>query len=266
MPLARPFMLRRLLFATTALGLLFAAPTVHAQAIALKIAWLKVGGADQGSELTAWAQEIRLRTSIDIAPNPVGVRPEDPTIFQYPLLYWGGDRNPGKLTPEAVVHLRQHLSTGGTLIIDNTGKAEASQVFDAGVRRELQRIFPQPLQRVPPSHVVFRSFYRLDRPVGRRADSHDLEGLRVGAHFAVLYTRNDLAGAFARLPFGGFALTVVPGGENQREQAFRLGVNLVMYALCLDYKDDHTHVMQLLRYRRGTQVPSAHTAPEEEEP
>jgi hypothetical protein len=123
------------------------------------------------------------------------------------------------------------------------------------VRKELQRLFPQPLQRVASNHVLFRSFYRLEHPVGRRADSHELEGLRVGTHFAVLYTRNDLGGALQRLPLGGYALAVVPGGETQREQAFRLAVNLVMYALCLDYKDDHTHVMHLLRYRRGARSP-----------
>ena len=48
------------------------------------------------------------------------------------------------------------------------------------------------------------------------------------------------------------ARRAVPGGEPQREQAYRLGINLVMYALCLDYKDDHTHVMRLLKRRRGS--------------
>jgi len=216
------------------------------------LAWLRVGpGPDPASALTAWAQEIRLRTSIDVAPQPVAVRPEDPSIFAYPLLYWAGDRALPKLSAEAVVLLRQHLATGGTLLIDNAGRTEPSAAFDATLRRELARIFPQPLQRVPPTHVILRSFYRLEQALGRRADSHDLEGIRVGNHYAVLYTRNDLGGALARLPMGGYAGTVVPGGEPQREQAFRLAVNLVMYALCLDYKDDHTHVLHLLRGRRS---------------
>ena len=245
-------------FAVAAIALLVpcAPHAAELPSSALRMAWLRLpGGADHSSELASWAQEIRVRTSIDILPSAVGVRPEDPAIFHYPLLYWGGDRAVARLSDQAIVHLRQHLSTGGTLIIDNTGRTEPSHAFDQSMRRELERISPQAIQRIPSSHVLLRSFYRLERPVGRRADAHDLEGVRVGSHMAVIYTRNDLAGALARAPVGGYALAVVPGGETQREQAFRLAVNLVMYALCLDYKDDHTHVMHLLRYRRGSRVP-----------
>ncbi len=225
---------------------------------AVHLAVLRMQGAsDVASAMDTWAQEIRLRTSVAIASGAASVRPEDPAIFGYPLLYWGGEKAPAPLSEAAVSLLRQHLSTGGTLVIDNTGRAEASAAFDSAVRKELLRIFPQPLQKLPPGHVLFRAFYRLDRAVGRRADSHDLEGLRVGNHLAVLYTRNDLAGALARQSLGGFALAVVPGGETQREQALRLAVNLVMYALCLDYKDDHSHVMYLLRHKRSVSTPAA---------
>ncbi len=248
-------------FPVLAMAWLLMAGSAHAVDLpgsSVRLAWLKVPGAsDPTSALTAWAQEIRLRTSIDIASQPVGIRPEDPALFSYPLLYWGSDKAPPHLSDQAVAALRQHLSTGGMLIVDNTGRTEASQAFDQGLRHELARLFPQPLQRVAPTHVLYRSFYRLERPVGRRADAHELEGIRVGNHFAVLYGRNDLSGALARQAVGGYALAVVPGGETQREQAFRLAVNLVMYALCLDYKDDHTHVMHLLRTRRGAKAPIA---------
>jgi hypothetical protein len=248
--------------AMTGTAILAALPATSAWAeppsSAVHLAVLRMPGAsDVASAMDTWAQEIRLRTSVAIASGAASVRPEDPAIFGYPLLYWGGEKAPAPLSEAAVSLLRQHLSTGGTLVIDNTGRAEASAAFDSAVRKELLRIFPQPLQKLPPGHVLFRAFYRLDRAVGRRADSHDLEGLRVGNHLAVLYTRNDLAGALARQSLGGFALAVVPGGETQREQALRLAVNLVMYALCLDYKDDHSHVMYLLRHKRSVSTPAA---------
>jgi hypothetical protein len=41
-------------------------------------------------------------------------------------------------------------------------------------------------------------------------------------------------------------LPVVPGGERQREMAFRFGVNLVMYALTGNYKSDQVHVPAIL--------------------
>ena len=39
---------------------------------------------------------------------------------------------------------------------------------------------------------------------------------------------------------------MVPGGERQREMAFRTGVNIVMYALTGNYKADQVHVPALL--------------------
>ena len=40
---------------------------------------------------------------------------------------------------------------------------------------------------------------------------------------------------------------MVPGGDDQREEAFRVGVNLAMYALCLDYKTEQAHIDYILR-------------------
>jgi hypothetical protein len=39
---------------------------------------------------------------------------------------------------------------------------------------------------------------------------------------------------------------VIPGGEPQREMAFRVGVNIVMYALTGNYKADQVHAPALL--------------------
>jgi hypothetical protein len=67
---------------------------------------------------------------------------------------------------------------------------------------------------------------------------------------AVAYVQNDLGGAWARDEAGNYLFACQPGGERQREMSFRLGVNLVMYALCLDYKSDQVHVEYLMRKRR----------------
>jgi hypothetical protein len=39
---------------------------------------------------------------------------------------------------------------------------------------------------------------------------------------------------------------VVPGGERQREMAYRFGVNWVMYALTGNYKTDQVHVPAII--------------------
>jgi hypothetical protein len=90
----------------------------------------------------------------------------------------------------------------------------------------------------------------------RVADGKDRAGLRDRMGRAVIvYSQNDLGGAWARDRFGQWVHEVVPGGETQREHAFRLGVNLAMYALCLDYKADQVHVPFIMR-RRMWQAPA----------
>ena len=39
---------------------------------------------------------------------------------------------------------------------------------------------------------------------------------------------------------------MTPGGERQREMAFRFGINVVMYALTGNYKSDQVHVGAIL--------------------
>jgi hypothetical protein len=59
-----------------------------------------------------------------------------------------------------------------------------------------------------------------------------------------------LLGALARSG-DGWALEMSPGGVEQREYAVRLAVNISMYVLCSDYKDDQVHAEWLMR-RRGS--------------
>ncbi|MEQ9175273.1 MAG: DUF4159 domain-containing protein, partial [Alphaproteobacteria bacterium] len=57
---------------------------------------------------------------------------------------------------------------------------------------------------------------------------------------------NDYAAAWATDLNGNPLLPVNPGGERQREMAYRFGVNLVMYALTGNYKSDQVHVPAIL--------------------
>src|SRR4029079_17443834 len=87
---------------------------------------------------------------------------------------------------------------------------------------------------------------------GRIIASPLLEGVERDRRLAVVYTQNDLGGALARAGFGRWEHEVVPGGDDQREEAFRLAINLVMYALCLDYKTEQAHIDYILPTRRLT--------------
>jgi hypothetical protein len=63
---------------------------------------------------------------------------------------------------------------------------------------------------------------------------------------SIIIGSNDYAAAWAVNANGAPLLPVSPGGEDQREFAFRTGINIVMYALTGNYKSDQVHVPALL--------------------
>lgn len=196
----------------------------------------------------AW--EVRKRTSIDVVLEPGSARLDDPSIFESPFLYWAGERAFEPLSDREIVGLRRFVRFGGFVLVDDNAPEQSG--FDRSVRRELARAFgPSRLRPLASSHTVFRSFYLLSRPEGRVRGPEQLEAIDVGDRVAVLYSRHDLGGAWARDNLGNWQLPVTPGGEDQRERAIRLGVNAVMYALCLDYKDDQVHAPFIMRRRGG---------------
>src|SRR5690606_30135013 len=109
--------------------------------------------------------------------------------------------------------------------------------FGRAVKREIARVLPEgaPVP-IGPESVVFRSFYLLQRAVGRVEGPPKLEAIVRGGLPQVIFSAHDLSGALARGE-GGPSVDVTPGGEGQRERAVRLAVNIAMYVLCSNYKD-----------------------------
>lgn len=196
----------------------------------------------------AW--EVRKRTSIETRLRPSRARLDDPSIFETPFLYWAGDQAFAPLSAGEISGLRRFVEFGGFVLVDDASPDGSG--FDESIRRDLARAFPdRRLGALPDTHTIYRSFYLLDRPVGRVEGPREVRGIEHGGRAAVVYSRHDLGGAWARDNLGTWEHTVIPGGDRQRERAIRFGVNLVMYALCLDYKDDQVHAPFIMR-RRGT--------------
>ena len=57
---------------------------------------------------------------------------------------------------------------------------------------------------------------------------------------------HDWAGAWAVDAGNKPLYQVVPGGERQREMAYRFGINVLMYALTGNYKADQVHLPAIL--------------------
>jgi hypothetical protein len=205
-----------------------------------------------GLRRLAW--EVDKRTSIDVALDTSVLRLSDRALFDHPFLYLGGDQAFELFPAAELERLRTFLVYGGFLLVDSAD-ARPGGGFDQSVRKLAASLLPrQPLAKLKPDHVVAKSFYLLDRPVGRVASVPHLEGIELDGRLAALYSQNDLGGAWSRDNFGQWEYGVYPGGEQQRELAMRWGINIVMYALCLDYKADQVHIPFILKRRRW-QVP-----------
>jgi Domain of unknown function (DUF4159) len=193
--------------------------------------------------------ELARRTSVETTTDAVPVRLDAPGLHRFPYLYLSGDGPVPPFTEPQRAALRRHLQYGGFLLVDSADGSDGSG-FDASVREELARVLPAvPLRAVPQQHVLYKTFYLIDHQGGRLLVKPWLEAQSLDGRLAVVYSQNDLAGAWARSDLGDWEYPCTPGGEAQREQAIRLGVNLSMYALCLDYKDDAVHLPFIMKRR-----------------
>jgi hypothetical protein len=196
----------------------------------------------------AW--EVQRRTSVEVVLDARPLPLDSPELFKHPFLYLGSDGPLPAFSAAEVENLRRFLTFGGLLVADANDASDGTG-FDGSFRRELQRVLPQsPLGDLSMDHVLFKSFYLLDAAPGRVLNRPQVQAALVGKRAAVLYSQNDVAGAWSRSEGGSWEYECTPGGEPQRELALRLGVNLALYALCLDYKDDAVHLPMILKKRR----------------
>jgi hypothetical protein len=174
----------------------------------------------------------------------------DPDLFGLPFLYVSGRGSFPVVGAAGEGWLRRYLDRGGFLLFDDaTGVADSE--FAAGVAGLLEKVYPgRPFKPLPADHTVFQSFYLLRDPAGRKLVRPYLQGVDAEDVTPAILCPNHLGGAWDGDPVGGYTYPCVPGGERQREMAFRLGVNLVLYALTENYKRDQVHIPFILRRRK----------------
>jgi len=208
-----------------------------------------------------WAWELVRRTSAPARLVPGQVAADEPKLLAEPFVVWTGESDVPPLSVPELTGLRQFLDLGGVLLVDDSDPAKGA--FGLAARREMRRVLPEsPLVKLTAraggealkEHVIFKSYYLIDRPVGRVEGPPYVEAIVRGRDAEVLFLSHDLLGALARAPEGGWRFLTEPGGEDQREYAIRFAVNIAMYVLCSNYKDDQVHAQALMR-RRGRSQP-----------
>lgn len=205
-------------------------------------------GRANGWRQLAW--ELMKRTSVEAELETRLVDPRSEALFATPFLLWSCPGPVTALDEAAVANLRRFLTLGGFLLIDDPG-AEPQGAFDQSVQAALARLFPdRKLAPLAFDEVLFKTFFLIDRATGRREANPRLLGLKLDGRLAVAYSQNDLLGAVSRDLYGGWEFQIEAGGQAGREAAFRLGINLIFYGLCLDYKNDRVHLPFILKRRR----------------
>lgn len=220
-------------------------------------------GAARASAGARWSWELVQRTSAPARIKPTTVRADDNAVVDSPFLWWSGDTALAPLTPAEIAGLRKFFALGGILLVDDAGVADDStsetpkpSAFSRTARAEIARVLPD-TSPIPlaADHVLFKSYYLLKRAEGRVAGPKTLDAIVRGGQTQVVFSSHDIGGALARGATGAWENPVVPGGDLQRERAIRLAVNVAMYVLCSNYKDDQVHAPFLMRRRAGALIP-----------
>ncbi|MDX2264533.1 MAG: DUF4159 domain-containing protein [Hyphomicrobiales bacterium] len=246
------------------------APETVEAALKTRLAYVLTGDADLDettrSGLVGLSRVLAARTAMEPA-EPMGVNPETDELSVFPLIYWAIPDSAPALTDAAAAKIDAYMKSGGVIIFDTrdyqmpfgrrtpgSGEPAGTALGDMLAKLDIPRLEP-----VSDEHVITKSFYILRSFPGRWeggelwvdaqtnvSDTETRRALKSDGVSAILVTSNDLAAAWALDEANSPLHPVAPGGEEQRELAFRAGVNIVMYALTGNYKADQVHVPALL--------------------
>lgn len=179
-------------------------------------------------------------TSVKVVPERRVVTLTDPALFQSPFVLSSGE-GVFSLTQEERESLKRYLSGGGCLFVEDRA-GERGGSFDYSFRAEMKKTFPdKTLAIIPREHAVFRSYYLLRTVGGRKLTNNFLEGLEIDGRVALIYSQNDVLGAWAKDLFGNFLHTCQPGGETQRWESQKMMMNIILYSVTGTYKTDMIH-------------------------
>ncbi len=227
-------------------------------ALETRLAYVVTGNADvdniSRAGLVGLGQVLRQRTSVEPA-DPVALDVDHDELRLFPLIYWPITADQPGLSKQGIAAVDRYLKQGGIILFDTRDSLVTGGQAGVGpgardLRRLLQGIEIPPLKQMPKDHVLTKSFYLLSDFPGRSSGGQIWleagDGRVNDGVSSLIVGANDWAGAWAVDGRGDPMLPVSPGGENQRELAYRFGVNLVMYALTGNYKDDQVHLPKIL--------------------
>jgi hypothetical protein len=208
---------------------------------------------------------LAVRTAVEPG-QPVGVNVLTDDLVFYPVLYWPVLPDAEPLPEPTLAKIDAYMKQGGLIVFDTQDYGRGLPTGaplgqgESALQRILGRLDVPRLEPVPENHVLTKAFYLLRNFPGRwdggqlwveaqddSAGQDHVRRARVSDGVtSIIVTPNDFASAWALDERGRPLYPTVGGGEDQREMAFRTGINIVMHALTGNYKADQVHVPALL--------------------
>jgi hypothetical protein len=208
--------------------------------------------------LAGLSKVLTARTALEPG-EPIGVDIDKDELTFFPVLYWPVREDAVPLSDATLAKVDAFMKQGGLIVFDtrDQGTAIGGNTQNKGLTQLIGQLDVPPLEPVPENHVLTKSFYLMQSFPGRwdggslwveaeNTNDGQAERSRTDGVSSIVITSNDFASAWALDSANRPLYPVVPGGEVQREMAFRAGVNIVMYALTGNYKADQVHVPALL--------------------
>lgn len=166
---------------------------------------------------------LKSNTNVYVGADEKKVQILDEELFSLPILFLTGH---GRIffAEEEVPRLRKYLTQGGFLYADD------DYGMDPYFRKEIQKIFPdKKLVELPPSHPIFQAHFKFPAGIPKIHEHDPGPGRAYGifheGRLVVFYTFNTNIS-------DGWADPDVHGDpESVRQEALKMGVNIVVYAL-----------------------------------
>ncbi len=177
----------------------------------------------------ALLRRLRAGTALRVSLKRVAVTPGVDELASFPVLYLEG-LDDFQFDARAVASLKGFFANAGTLVINN---GLGLSTFDAAVRRELRRVFPDArFEPIPATHPLYSSVFKIGEvhySPAVAAASPDLkapalEGIMINGDLRVIYSPYDLEAGWLGCEYP-LAKSLDP------QSALPLGMNLVMYAM-----------------------------------
>ncbi len=193
-----------------------------------KIARLKYsGGGDWYNDPSAevnMMDYLKKNTAIDVdEPKFYSVSVSSDEIFNYPFILITGHGNI-ELTQQEAARLRKYCESGGFIFADD------DYGMDESFRRELKKIFPgSELKELPFDHPIYNSHYTFPSglPKVHEHDSKPPQGFGI-------YNNGRLCLYYAyetNISDGWADTQEHQDPPEKREEAFRMGTNIIVYSL-----------------------------------